>query len=161
MGQGTASPPPRSPMRGQGTSALPKSPMSGQGAPRPLPKSPMSGQGTSALPKSPMAGQGTSKSSVKPSAPGVDRGRALQAQKSASALGGFGANKTLKAAPTSTATKPAVTKKPATAAKKQAIATARPKNVTPVKKPNAIQRQMARSKTGRDAAVTGPGGRLG
>ena len=59
-----ASQPPRSPMAGQGTSALPKSPMAGQGAPRPLPKSPMAGQGTSALPKSPMAGQGTSKSVV-------------------------------------------------------------------------------------------------
>lgn len=66
---------------------------------------------------SPMMGQGTSKSSVKPNAPGVDRGRALQAQKSASALGGFGADKTLKAAPTtSTATKSATSKKPISAA---------------------------------------------
>jgi len=64
-----------------------------------------------------MMGQGTSKSSVKPNAPGVDRGRALQAQKSASALGGFGADKTLKAAPTtSTATKSATSKKPISAA---------------------------------------------
>jgi hypothetical protein len=119
MGQGTASPPPRSPMADQGAPRpLPKSPMSGQGTPRPLPKSPMSGQGTPGpLPKSPMAGQGTSKSSVKPSAPGVDRGRALQAQRSASALGGFGADKTLKAAPTtSTATKSATSKKPISAA---------------------------------------------
>ncbi len=166
MGQGTASPPPKSPMRGQGAPApLPKSPMAGQGTARPLPKSPMAGQGTSALPKSPMAGQGTSKSSVKPSAPGVDRGRALQAQRSASALGGFGANKTLNAAPKAPPAAAAPVKKPVSSAPvKKAVpaaAAARPKTVTPVKKPNAIQQQMRRSKTGRDAAVTGPGGRLG
>jgi hypothetical protein len=97
---------------------------------------------------SPMMGQGTSKSSVKPNAPGVDRGRALQAQKSASALGGFGANKTLKTAP-------------AAAPVKKTVPAARPKTVTSVKKPTALQRQMNRSRMGRDAAVTGPGGRRG
>ena len=102
---------------------------------------------------SPMMGQGTSKSSVKPNAPGVDRGRALQAQKSASALGGFGANKTLKTAP---AAAPA-----AAAPVKKTVPAARPKTVTSVKKPTALQRQAERSRAGRDAAVTGPGGRRG
>jgi hypothetical protein len=101
---------------------------------------------------SPMMGQGTSKSSVKPNAPGVDRGRALQAQKSASALGGFGANKTLKTAPAAPA---------AAAPVKKTVPAARPKTVTSVKKPTALQRQMNRSRMGRDAAVTGPGGRRG
>ena len=35
------------------------------------------------------------------------------------------------------------------------------RTVTPVRRPNALQQQQARSKAGRDAAVTGPGGRRG